>query len=134
MEWVSYVNRMKQYREQEENQMAYSAEEVRTAFAAKAKPGGNRWQSASGWESMGWGSEGTVEALLLQGRPTVVKWVAGSDLDEDPGYSSQPVWVVVEIDGQYFKKEGYHSSEEGVVWDGRVTEVARKTKTVTYYE
>jgi len=113
---------------------SFTAADVAAAFRAKAKPGGNRWAVSSGWESMGWGSEGTVEALIIKGEPVVVKWTAGSDLTDDPGYSSTPVWVVVEIGGRYFKKSGYHSSEEGVVWDGAVTEVKATTKTVTVYE
>lgn len=114
--------------------LKYTAAEVKDAFKTKAKPGGNRWYTPTGWESMGWGSEGTVEAVVLRDEPVVVKWVAGSDLEEDPGYGSTHVWVVVQIGEQFFKKEGYHSSEEGVVWDGAVTEVQSKTKTVTYYE
>lgn len=131
MEWISYVQQMKK---ENNNVSNYTADEVKAAFLKKAKPGGNRWYSPTGWESMGWGGEGSIEALIVRDEPVVVKWVAGSDLEEDPGYGSTQVWVVVEINGQYFKKEGYHSSEEGVVWDGAVTEVQPKTKTITYYE
>ena len=114
--------------------MTYTAAEVKDAFKSKAKPAASRWTTASGWESMGWGSEGTAEAVILQGEPVVVRWVAAADLQENPGYGTTHVWVVVEINGQYFKKEGYHNSEEGVQWDGAVTEVQHKTKTVTSYE
>jgi len=87
---------------------------------------------------------GTYDAwnALFEGRNTNLAtasvkatFVANSGaLNYDENSGDQSIHVIFEVDGKFYKKTGYHSSYGGTEWDGAVTEVQPKTKTITVYE
>jgi hypothetical protein len=42
--------------------------------------------------------------------------------------------MIIKVDNRYFKKVGYYDSWESSSWDGTLTEVRPREKTVTVYE
>lgn len=58
-----------------------------------------------------------------------VKVVDSNDTDE---YSGK-LYIVFEIDGKLYMKEGRYVSHDGTYWDGLFYEVTARTETVTNY-
>lgn len=54
--------------------------------------------------------------------------------DNSKGYDGGPVFVIVEVEGRFFKKSGYVDSYDGYTWDGPTVEVHKTTKTVEVFE
>jgi hypothetical protein len=86
-------------------------------------------------DSIGWSETAYLErdepfALLLDGKPVIVRTVAKSRLGE----GATDVWVVVDIEGRHFRKSGYHLSHDGTYWDGTIEEVKPRQAVVTVYD
>lgn len=59
------------------------------------------------WSDLLESEDGTPFAVLVNGEPTVARVVQTTDDRDDE--NDRDIAVVVEIDGQYFRKEGYGS-------------------------
>lgn len=53
---------------------------------------------------------------------------------EEQGLDDQLVYIVVKVNGKYYKKHGTEDSYGDLDWDGHVREVFPTEKTVTVYE
>lgn len=53
---------------------------------------------------------------------------------ESQGDDNQSVWIVVKVDGRFYKKHGTGDSYGEVSWNGFLKEVFPKEKTVVAYE
>lgn len=88
-------------------------------------------ENATDWDSIRWKSDGTLVTTIE---------VDGTSLDvikvDDFGGEGQgeKLWVVVKIDGKFYRKSGYYSSYDGSEWDGPFREVSPVQKTITVYE
>jgi hypothetical protein len=81
-----------------------------------------------GWSEIANMDEDEPMALLINGHAMLTVRRGMSEIREGD------IWVVVEIDGRFFKKTGYHQSHDGTYWDGSVSEVKPQQKTITVYE
>lgn len=82
----------------------------------------------TGWSEVAYMDEDEPFALLIDGKTVLAVRRGRSEIREGD------IWAVIEIDGRFFKKTGYHASHDGTYWDGSVTEVLPKQKTITIYE
>lgn len=78
------------------------------------------------WTSVGVGSTRDVDGV------GEIKVVDGNDSYQDD-YSGRR-FLILEIDGRLFRKDGMYYSHDGTYWDGPLYEVRRVTKTITDYE
>lgn len=90
----------------------------------------NAVEDRIGWPEVAYMDKGEAFALLLDGRAVLAHREDSSKL----GVGATDIWVVIEIEGRYYRKTGYHQSHDGTYWDGSVTEVRPKEKLVTVYE
>ena len=95
-----------------------------------AKDVGDAVDERIGWSEVAYMDEGEPMALLIDEKAVLAVRRGSSHL----GVGATDIWVVIEIDGRYFKKTGYHQSHDGTYWDGAVTEVRPQEKTITVYE
>lgn len=71
-----------------------------------------------------------VAAVLLLDQPVAVKKVASEYNDAE----NLPVYVVIQIGEQLFKKNGSYESHYGTRWNAPLVEVKAVERTVTLYE
>ena len=91
-----------------------------------------QWEDGErGWSEIAYGDPGDISEILLKGEKVKVIYIDGESGGEGSGES---VWAIIKVGVQYFKKTGYYMSHDGTHWDGDVTEVKRKQRTVTFYE
>lgn len=71
-----------------------------------------------------------VAAVLLRDEPIAVKKIASEAGEAD----SEPVYVVVQINGKLYKQTGVYESHYGTRWHGSLSEVVKTERMVTFYE
>lgn len=99
--------------------MSYDSDDVETAMERQS------WHEVAGMD------KGEPFALLLDGEAVLAVKSDNSKLGEGAG---SDVWIVIEINGRFFKKSGYHESHYGTDWDGTLDEVKPREATVTVYD
>lgn len=90
-------------------------------------------EDPDGWPSDIWDAIniGDVpETLELRGEQVPVKLVvtSGGEGEGDEAY------IVLDVGGRLFRKDGYYASHDGYYWDGDFREVHEVTRPVTFYE
>jgi hypothetical protein len=68
------------------------------------------------------------------GTTTPVEIINNGDYDSYGDYVGGDNYVIFELNGRYWRKNGYYSSYGGAEWDGEFYEVAPVIKTITNYE
>ena len=84
-----------------------------------------------GWHAISYAEPGAISEIPLRGEKVKAIYIDGESGGEGSGES---VWTIIRVGVQFFKKTGYYASYDGTHWDGDVTEVKRKQRTVTFYE
>lgn len=78
-----------------------------------------------GWSEFSWAGRDGVEIPGL-GLAKIVENFGGEGQGDDR-------WVVFEVNGRLYEKDGYYASYDGTTWDGDLYEVKPVEVTVTKY-
>lgn len=78
-----------------------------------------------GWDEFTWEARNGMEVPGV-GTVTIIERFGGEGQGDE-------AWVVFEVNGRMYKKEGYYASFHGTDWDGDLYEVEQYEKTVTDY-
>lgn len=82
------------------------------------------------WESFEYMGVGDSAYNSLLDEVVELAGYYGGDTDSYGYVDDESAWIVVKIDGRFFKKEGVRSSYSGLNWTGDCREVKAQTKTV----
>lgn len=86
------------------------------------------------WDTLYSGRDTNV-AMPTQTAKFVEKTERATDSYGNYFADDSSIYVIFEVDGRFFRKQGYQSSYNNErTWEGPVVEVFPKTKTVTVYE
>lgn len=79
------------------------------------------------WDDKFWDEDNSVFETVF-GTATIV------DRGPDKTYDQIPMYVIVELNGRHFRKDGVYSSWDSTSWDGPLYEVKAKEVVKTEYE